>query len=288
MKLSNIERVGVVGAGTMGHGIAQVLATGGYQVVLRDIDEEILDRATKNIRVSLEKIAEQGNLDQNVDDIVDRIQTTTDLQELTVVELVVEAVVEQEDIKKEVFSELDHLMDEGVLFTSNTSSISITELASCTSRPDQFAGMHFFNPVPLMELVEVVEGVDTDERAIEQITTVANEIGKTPVTVQDYPGFVSNRILCPMINEAVYALMEGVGGKEEIDEIMKLGMGHPMGPLELADMIGLDVLLDVLEVLHEDLGEDKYRPCPLLRKKVEAGHLGKKTGRGFYSYEHED
>jgi len=269
----------------MGHGITQVFATAGYDVMLRDIDEEILERARKNIRVSLEKLDEQGKLDEGVETVLNRIDTTTHLQELDGIHLFVEAVVEQEPIKKDVFSELDQIVPGTVPFASNTSSISITELASCTSRPQRFAGMHFFNPVPLMQLVEVVEGVDTAPETTRTIHDVAEDIGKTPVTVQDFPGFVSNRILCPMINEAIYALMEGVGEKEDIDKIMKLGMGHPMGPLELADMVGLDVLLDVLEVLHEDLGEDKYRPCPLLRKKVEAGHLGKKSGRGFYSYE---
>ncbi len=286
MQIEDIKNVGVVGAGTMGHGIAQVFATAGYEVTLRDVEEDILDRARKNIRVSLAKLSEQGTLVEDVKDVLERVETSTDLHPLTGSQLIVEAVLEQEPIKKDVFSELDQVLSEDVIFVSNTSSISITELASSTSRAEKFAGMHFFNPVPLMDLVEVVEGMDTRQDVLDLLVGLSEDIGKTPVTVKDFPGFVSNRILCPMINEAIYTLMEGVGEREEIDDIMKLGMGHPMGPLELADLVGLDVLLNVLEVLHEDLGEDKYRPCPLLRKKVEAGHLGKKTGQGFYSYDH--
>lgn len=285
IKAEDLRQVAIIGAGTMGTGIAQVFATAGYDVLLRDIERDVLKRARSNLETSLNKAYENEKLDEPPDDVLNRVSTTTDMQEVDGFSFAVEAVVEREELKRDLFQTLDqHLSDQAVI-VSNTSSISITELASATDRAEQVAGMHFFNPVPAMQLVEVVKGVETSDATTELVVTLAEDLGKTPVTVNDFPGFVSNRILCPMINEAIYAYMEGVAGKEEIDDIMKLGMGHPMGPLELADMVGLDVLLDVLEVLHADLGEDKYRPCPLLRKKVEAGHLGRKSGNGFYSYD---
>lgn len=285
MNADDIKRISVIGAGTMGAGIAQVFATAGYQVQLRDIDQEILQQARTRIASSLKRAHGDDRIDEEPERVLNRIEGTTEFTDVTDVRFAIEAVAEQEELKKDVFRELDeHLPDEAIM-VSNTSSISLTDLASVVDHPDQVAGMHFFNPVPAMKLVEVVNAVQSSDQTIETVVHMAENLGKTPVCVKDFPGFVANRILCPMINEAIYARMEGVAGKEEIDEIMELGMGHPMGPLELADMVGLDVLLDVLEVLHEDLGEDKYRPCPLLRKKVEAGHLGRKSGRGFYTYD---
>ncbi len=285
MNADDIKQISVIGAGTMGAGIAQVFATAGYQVQLRDIDQEILQQARTRIASSLKRAHGDDRIDEEPERVLNRIEGTTEFTDVTDVRFAIEAVAEQEELKKDVFRELDeHLPDEAIM-VSNTSSISLTDLASVVDHPDQVAGMHFFNPVPAMKLVEVVNAVQSSDQTIETVVHMAENLGKTPVCVKDFPGFVANRILCPMINEAIYARMEGVAGKEEIDEIMELGMGHPMGPLELADMVGLDVLLDVLEVLHEDLGEDKYRPCPLLRKKVEAGHLGRKSGRGFYTYD---
>lgn len=284
--MTDIQKVAVIGAGTMGHGIAQVFGSAGFDVLLQDIDSDALERAQEEIDASLQKKVEKNKISEGeLNKTLSRIDTTTDLNEVTDVELAIEAVLERADVKKDVFRALSDQLPDSAYLASNTSSISITELASVTDRPDQFIGMHFFNPVPVMKLVEVVIGVETTEKTAEVISRTAEDLGKTPVSVNDYPGFVSNRILAPMLNEAFFTLMEGVAGVEEIDEIMQLGMGHPMGPFELADMIGLDVCLEILEVLHEDLGDDKYRPCPLLRKKVEAGHLGKKSGRGFYDYD---
>lgn len=285
MNTDDIQRISVIGAGTMGRGIAQVFATAGYEVLLRDIDEEVLQQARSRMASSLKKAHEDNRMDEEPDRVLNRIVGTTDITDVKDVRFAIEAVIEREELKKEVFRELDDQLPDDAIIVSNTSSISITELASEVDHPDQVAGMHFFNPVPAMKLVEVVKAVQSSDETIDTVVQMAEDLGKAPVCVKDFPGFVANRILCPMINEAIYALMEGVAGREEIDEIMKLGMGHPMGPLELADMVGLDVLLDVLEVLHEDLGEDKYRPCPLLRKKVEAGYLGQKSGQGFYSYD---
>lgn len=284
--MTDIQKVAVIGAGTMGHGIAQVFGSAGFDVLLQDIDSDALERAQEEIDASLQKKVEKNKISEGeLNKTLSRIDTTTELNEVTDVELAIEAVLERADVKKDVFRALSDQLPDSAYLASNTSSISITELASVTDRPDQFIGMHFFNPVPVMKLVEVVIGVETTEKTAEVISRTAEDLGKTPVSVNDYPGFVSNRILAPMLNEAFFTLMEGVAGVEEIDEIMQLGMGHPMGPFELADMIGLDVCLEILEVLHEDLGDDKYRPCPLLRKKVEAGHLGKKSGRGFYDYD---
>ncbi len=282
----DIRHIAVIGAGTMGHGIAQVCATNGYQVTLIDVVEEQLDRALAAIRKSVEKLHRKGRLsDEQREAGLNNIATASEVAAAAPADFVIEAVVEVLDIKEQVFATLDEVTRPEVILASNTSSISITELGAVTRRPERVVGMHFMNPVPLMKLVEVIRGLATSDESAATVVALAEALGKTPVEAQDYPGFISNRILCPMINEAVYALMEGVGTREAIDTVMKLGMNHPMGPLELADLIGLDVVLNIMEVLYAGLGDDKYRPCPLLKRMVAAGHLGRKSGRGFYTYD---
>jgi 3-hydroxybutyryl-CoA dehydrogenase len=268
----------------MGGGIAQVAATTGFGVILHDVGQEYLDRALKTMDKSLAKLIEKGKITEDKETILGRIKTTTALDELAKAALVVEAVFEDYEVKKKVLVALDKIVAPEVILASNTSSISITRLAALTSRPAKFMGMHFMNPVPLMTLVELIRGMATSQETFAAVKSVAEKMGKVPVEANDFPGFISNRILMPMINEAVYALMEGVGTVEAIDTVMKLGMSHPMGPLTLADLIGLDVCLYIMEVLYEGFKDTKYRPCPLLRKMVDAGYLGRKTGRGFYDY----
>ena len=280
----NIQKIGVIGAGTMGSGIAQVAAQSGYEVVLKDVKEEYVKAGFAKIKERLVKRAGEGKLEiLEKERILSNIKTTTSLEECRNADLIIEAVVEKEDIKKHIFKELDTICNDETIFASNTSAISITRLAEITKRPERFAGMHFMNPAYAMKLVEVVKGMHTSDETIDIITAVAGIMGKIPVVVNDFPGFVSNRILMPMINDAIYCLQEGVASRESIDNVMRLGANHPMGPLELADFIGLDVCLEILEILHAELGE-KYRPCPLLRKMVAGGKLGRKSGEGFYEY----
>jgi len=276
---------GVVGAGTMGNGIAQLFASYGHTVTLVDIDEEPVAKGIAAISKSLARFVKKAKLTpEEAEAIRGRIQGSTSLEDLAGADLVVEAVVENLAVKRKVFSELDEAVRQGAILASNTSSIWITQIGAATRRPDKVIGMHFMNPVPIMKLVEVIRGQDTSDETTAQVVETATSMGKTPVEVRDSPGFVSNRVLLPMINEAIFCLFEGVAKAPDIDTVMKLGMAHPMGPLALADFIGLDVCLAILEVLHQDLGDDKYRPCPLLRKMVMAGHLGRKTGRGFFEY----
>jgi 3-hydroxybutyryl-CoA dehydrogenase len=277
--------IGVLGAGTMGNGIAQVFAQHGHDVVLRDLDGAILERALGAIEKSLGKLTEKGKLSPEQRDAArGRIRTSTDLAAVAGAELVVEAIVENEKVKADTFRALDSLAAPEAILASNTSSISITTLGAATKRPEKVIGMHFMNPVPLMALVEVIRGQATSDATTARVVALATGLGKTPVEVSDYPGFVSNRVLMPMINEAIFCVYENVATPDAIDQVMKLGMNHPMGPLTLADFIGLDVCLAILNVLHDGLGDPKYRPCPLLRRMVAAGWLGRKSGRGFYTY----
>jgi 3-hydroxybutyryl-CoA dehydrogenase len=280
----DIKTIGIVGAGTMGGGITQVAATSGFEVLVHDTAPEYLDRGLKTIDKSVSKLIEKGKITEDKAKILGRIKMTTSLDDFKGVDFVVEAVFEDYEVKKKVLVALDKILAPGIILTSNTSSISITRLAALTSRPGQFMGMHFMNPVPLMTLVELIKGIATTAETFAAVKALAEKMGKVPVEANDYPGFISNRILMPMINEAVYALMEGVGSVEAIDTVMKLGMNHPMGPLALADLIGNDVCLYIMEVLYEGFKDSKYRPCPLLKKYVDAGYLGRKSGRGFYDY----
>ena len=280
----DIKTIGVIGSGTMGSGIAQVAACSGLEVILADVSDDLLKKAVAGIDKSLAKLIEKGKVAGPKEALMGRIKTATRLEEMKGAHFAVEAVTEDFEVKKKVLQELDRILAPEVILASNTSSISITRLAALTKRPGRFMGMHFMNPVPLMTLVELIKGIATTAETFAAVKALAEKMGKVPVEANDYPGFIANRILMPMINEAVYALMEGVGTPEAIDTVMKLGMNHPMGPLALADLIGLDVCLFIMEVLHQGFADTKYRPCPLLRKMVDAGYLGRKSGRGFYDY----
>jgi 3-hydroxybutyryl-CoA dehydrogenase len=281
----DIQRIGVVGAGTMGNGIAHVFGRCGYNVVLCDVEQKFLDRALATISKNLDRELAKGKITaEDKTAALGRIQPITDRGRLAECDFVIEAATEKFEIKTEIFRELDRLLRPEIILASNTSSISITKLAALTQRPDKIIGMHFFNPVPVMKLVEVIRGLATSQETFTTVRDLAGKLEKTPVEVNDAPGFVSNRVLMPLLNEAMYAVMEGVATPEAVDEVFRLGMAHPMGPLTLADFIGLDVCLDIMRVMHSGLGDPKYRPCPLLIKMVDAGWLGRKSGRGFYKY----
>lgn len=283
--MSEIKTVGVVGAGQMGSGIAQVAAQAGQQVVLMDINQEAVDRGVATIDKSLSRMAAKGRItEEDKTAVLGRIKGTTQMADFASVDFAVEAATENEVLKKKLFVELDGILRQGVILASNTSSISITRLAAVTKRPERFIGMHFMNPVPIMKLVEIIPGIQTSDITYQETRTLAESFGKTTTRSDDQPGFIANRILMPMINEAVFALEGGLASIEDIDTTMKLGTNQPMGPLTLADFIGLDTCLAIMEVLHNGLGDSKYRPCPLLRRYVDAGWLGRKTGRGFYTY----
>lgn len=281
----NIKTVGVIGGGAMGNGIAQVFATAGFNVMLVDVDDQALERARQSIEGSLQRLLEKEKISADEKSLaLLKISTTTDINTLSEADFVVEAVVENFDVKGGIFNRLDSLCKSDVVLATNTSSISLTRIAAQTNRPDRVIGMHFMNPVPVMPLIEIIRAMHTSDQTCQLVESISQRLGKTPVVVNDSPGFVSNRILIPMINEAIFVLHEGVASAQAIDEIMKLGMNHPLGPLALADLIGLDVCLSVLEVLQDGMGDPKFRPCPLLKKMVDANYLGRKTGQGFYQY----
>lgn len=281
----SINQIMVIGAGQMGSGIAQVCAMAGYDVILHDIKDEFVEKGLGNIQKNLNRQVEKGRMEESEKEtILSRLTTSVSLENASKADLVIEAVVENMDVKTQLFKMLDQYAPDHAILASNTSSLPITEIAAATDRPEKVIGMHFMNPVPVMKLVEIIRGLQTSDDVYETIEAVSKKLSKVPVEVNDFPGFISNRILMPMINEAIFAVYEGVATPEAVDEIMKLGMNHPMGPLTLADFIGLDTCLYIMETLHEGFGDDKYRPCPLLRKYVKAGWLGKKTGKGFYTY----
>lgn len=283
--MSEMQSIAVIGAGTMGSGIAHVFARSGFPVILCDVEQRFLDRALASIRTNLGREAARGKLPETeIEPALNRITPTVKMESLAGAQLAIEAAPERFDLKAEVFHALDHILPESAILASNTSSISITKLAALTGRPSQVIGIHFFNPVPVMALVEVVRGMATSDTTFNAVRDIATKLGKTPIEVNDAPGFVSNRVLMPLINEAAYSVMEGVATPEAVDQVFKLGMAHPMGPLTLADFIGIDVCVDILRVLHEGFGNPKYYPCPLLVRMVDAGWLGRKSGRGFYTY----